>query len=462
MFVTVLFILLAGLPVWAALATTGLLFVLIISPESMSIIPFKLFYGLDDFSLLAIPLFILMAAAISKTKASFDLYEALHKWLHWLPGGIGISNLVACSIMGALSGSAPAVAAAIGGVGLPEMKKRGYPDTMAAGIIAVGGTMGILIPPSITMILYGVATETSIGRLFIAGIIPGFIMTLLMAIWIGIYFYFRVIKRKRQEIKEAIPVDSSVSAANVPTEISYTWKDRSEISYTWRERFMSLPKIMPFLLLILLILGSLYGGYASPSEAAGVGAIMAIVLAAIIYKAYKPQIIKGILSQAVIDSSMILMIMVASLLFGFALSNAYATQAMAESLMGLPFGSWGILSVVLIFVTILGMFIPPAALILLVAPILLQILLSLDLGIEQVTIWFAVVMTFCMQIGLVSPLTGLNLYIVKRMKPELSVWQIFKGCVPFIIILLLGIVILSIFPELATWLPDQMMGEVVK
>ena len=118
MFVTVLFILLAGLPVWAALATTGLLFVFIISPESMSIIPFKLFYGLDDFSLLAIPLFILMAAVISKTKASFDLYEALHKWLHWLPGGIGISNLVACSIMGALSGSAPAVAAAIGGVGL--------------------------------------------------------------------------------------------------------------------------------------------------------------------------------------------------------------------------------------------------------------------------------------------------------------------------------------------------------
>jgi tripartite ATP-independent transporter DctM subunit len=454
MFVTVLFILLSGLPVWAALATTGLLFVFVVSPDNVSFIPHKLYGSLDDFSLLAIPLFILMAAAISKTKASFDLYEALHRWLYWLPGGIGISNIIACSIMGALSGSAPAVAAAIGGVGLPEMKKRGYPDSMAAGIIAVGGTMGILIPPSVTMILYGVATETSIGRLFMAGFIPGVIVTLMMAIWIGIYFYFRVIKQQKKGSYVNIPIDDS---RNANPEISSVLKNQHEITYTWKERFASLPKILPFILLILAILGSLYGGFASPSEAAGVGAILAILLASIIYRAYRPSVIKRILSQAVIDSSMILLIMAASLLFGYALSNAYATQAMAESLVNLPLGNWGILIVVLLFITILAMFIPPAALILLVAPILLEILT--DLGFDPV--WFAVIMTFCLQIGLVSPLTGLNLYIVKGMTPELSVMQIFKGCIPFIIILILGIIIVSIFPQLALWLPNLLIGEAI-
>jgi len=446
MFGTVLVVLLSGIPIWVGLAGTALLFIFIMSPENLAIVPYVIYGSLDKFALLAIPLFIFMAAPIAQSRASFDLYEVIHRWLHWLPGGIGISNIMGCSIFAALCGSSPATAAAIGGIGIPEMRRRGYPPGLATGLIAVGGTLGILIPPSITMIIYGVATETSIGKLFIAGIIPGIVVALMMSIWVAFYFYFFVIRRQRRGLQESQPPPDPQDATP-PVVLKEV--------YTWKDRLVYLPRILPFLLLIFAVMGSLYLGWATPSEAAGVGAFLSLLLTVIIYRAYQPKVLKSILGSSINSSTMILMIMASALFFGYALSNAYATQALAEAMMDLPLGRWGIMLIINFFLLLLGMFIPPAAVILLVAPILLQIIIPLGFD----PIWFAVIMTLNLEIGLVTPPVGLNLYIVKGIAPDIPLSVVLKGSIPFLLILALGIVLVAIFPQMALWLPNMMIGK---
>jgi len=191
------FLLISGIPIWAGLAGISVIFILIFDPGLLSTIPFVVYGSMDSFALLAIPLFILLSAPIAETNASRDLYETLHKWLCKIPGGLGIANMIGCGIFAALCGSSPATAAAIGGIGIPEMRRRGYSPALATGLIAHAGTFGILIPPSITMILYGVATETSIGKCFIAGIIPGILEILLSCIWVGSIFYFHKLKTRK-------------------------------------------------------------------------------------------------------------------------------------------------------------------------------------------------------------------------------------------------------------------------
>ena len=184
-------LLISGIPIWAGLAGISLMFILIFSPHLLETVPFVLYGSMDSFALLAIPLFILLSAPIAASNASKDLYETLHKWLYRIPGGLGIANMIGCGIFAALCGSSPATAAAIGGIGIPEMRKRGYSPALSTGLIAHAGTFGILIPPSVTMILYGVATETSIGKCFIAGVIPGILLVLLSCLWVGLVFFYR-------------------------------------------------------------------------------------------------------------------------------------------------------------------------------------------------------------------------------------------------------------------------------
>ncbi|MDQ3557913.1 MAG: TRAP transporter large permease subunit, partial [Pseudomonadota bacterium] len=231
---------LGAVSVAALLLTEGL--------GSLDILGETFFGGLASFSLVSIPMFILMGAAVASSPAGKDLYEALDRWLNRVPGGLVLSNLGACSIFAALSGSSPATCAAIGKMGIPEMVGRGYPKEIAAGSIAAGGTLGILIPPSITMIVYGISTETSIGRLFMAGIFPGLMLTAMFMIW-------TLIDCRRRGY-----VFSSFSGR-----------------YTMREKLMALPRILPFLAIIVGVLYVLYGGIATPSEAAGAGALLCLV-----------------------------------------------------------------------------------------------------------------------------------------------------------------------------------------
>jgi tripartite ATP-independent transporter DctM subunit len=391
---------------------------------------------MDSFALLAIPLFILLSAPIAETNASRDLYETLHKWLYKIPGGLGIANMIGCGIFAALCGSSPATAAAIGGIGIPEMRKRGYAPALATGLIAHAGTFGILIPPSITMILYGVATETSIGKCFIAGIIPGILEIVLSCIWVGGVFYYR-------KLRPAKPG------------AMYYIEDRAVAeTYSWQERFTSLLKVLPFVLIIFGIMASLYGGWATPSEAAGLGAVLSLFFVMTIYKVYQPGRLWKIFIKALNESSMILMIMAAALLFAYVSSDLYATQTLGELILTLPVGKWGIIIIINILLLILGCFIPPAAVILMVAPLLLPIVRGLGFD----PIWFAVIMTVNLEIGLVTPPVGLNLYIVKNIAPDIPMSHVLLGVIPFVIIEGIVIVCVCIWPELALWLPNRMIG----
>jgi C4-dicarboxylate transporter DctM subunit len=429
-------LLISGIPIWSGLAGISLFFILIFSPHLLTTVPYVFHGSMDNFALLAIPLFIFLSAPIAESRASRDLYETLHKWLYKIPGGLGIANMVGCGIFAALCGSSPATAAAIGGIGIPEMRRRGYSPALSTGLIAHAGTFGILIPPSVTMILYGVATETSIGKCFIAGVLPGILEILLSCVWVGAVFYYRKITpAKRGAV--------------------YYIEDRGVTeSFTWKDRFGSLIRVLPFVLIIIGIMGSLYGGWATPSEAGGVGAVLSLLFVMTIYKIYRPTQLWKIFIKALNESSMILMIMAAALFFAYVSSDLYATQALGELVLKLPLGKWGIIVLINFLLLILGFFIPPAAVILMVAPLLLPIIQGLGFD----PIWFAVIMTVNLEIGLVTPPVGLNLYIVKNIAPDVPMSHVLLGVVPFVIIECLVIAAVCIWPELALWLPNKMIG----
>ena len=436
LFGSALVLLISGIPIWAGLTGISIVFILIFSPHLLATVPLVVYGAMDSFALLAIPLFILLSAPIAESNASRDLYETLHKWLYKIPGGLGIANMIGCGIFAALCGSSPATAAAIGSIGIPEMRKRGYSPALSTGLIAHAGTFGILIPPSITMILYGVATETSIGKCFIAGILPGILEILLSCIWVGGVFYYRKI----------VPAK--------PGAVYYIEDRRVTEKYSWKERFTSLFKVLPFVLIIFGIMGSLYGGWATPSEAAGLGAVLSLFFVMTIYKVYSPKKLWTIFIKALNESSMILMIMAAALLFAYVSSDLYATQTLGALILKLPLGKWGIIILINILLLMLGCFIPPAAVILMVAPLLIPVITGLGFD----PIWFAVIMTVNLEIGLVTPPVGLNLYIVKNIAPDVPMSHVLLGVIPFVIIE--GVVIASvcIWPEIALWLPNKMIG----
>src|SRR5246500_6092732 len=259
--VVTLAMLLSGAPVAFGLATIAIVFIVIFQGfDALHVVAETFYAGLDDFTLVSIPMFVMMGAAIGSSPAGKDLYVALDRWLYRLPGGLVISNLGACALFAALTGSSPACCAAIGRMGIPEMRPRGYPDDIATGSICAGGTLGILIPPSVTFILYGIATETSIGRLFIAGVLPGLMLTGLFMLW-SIFAIWR-----------------SGFRAHAPN-----------FRYSWKQKLVSIPKIAPFLLIIVGVMYVLYGGVATPSEAAGVGAALCVILAVLIYGMWQPR-----------------------------------------------------------------------------------------------------------------------------------------------------------------------------
>ena len=420
-------VLLSGVPVAIGLGLVAILFLILFEGPSALALMAELFFGnLDDFTLLAIPMFIVMGSAIAASRAGSDLYEVFDRWLHHVPGGLVISNLGGCALFSALSGSSPATCAAIGKMGIPEMRARGYSDEIATGSIAAGGTLGILIPPSVTMIVYGIATETSIGRLFLAGVIPGILLTSLFMAW-------------------ALFATWRWGSPGVTT---------SHENYTWVERFQLLPKIMPFLLIITAVIYVLYGGVATPSETAGVGAFLVIVLVMAIYRVWQPDKVWEIMCDSTRESVMILFIIGASGLFSFMLSSLYVTQSVAEWIVTMEVNRWFLMFFINVFLLVSGFFLPPVAVILMAAPILLPIVTSAGFD----PYWFAVILTVNMEIGLITPPVGLNLYVIHGIVPNIGLPKVLKGALPFMVCMVLGILILSAFPELVTWLPDRLVG----
>ena len=427
--VTVL-VLFSGVSVAVGLLIVAAGFLLVFDgPGALELLP-EIFFGkLNNFALLSIPMFIIMGAAIASTRAGADLYEALERWLTRVPGGLVISNLGACALFAAMSGSSPATCAAIGKMGIPEMRRRGYPDGVAAGSIAAGGTLGILIPPSITMIVYGIATETSIGRLFLAGLIPGLLLVGLFMAW-SIY---------------ATWASGQGGTALVRTR------------YSWRQKLEILPRVLPFLGVIAGVLYALYGGVATPSETAAVGALLCILLAVVIYRMYSLGALWTVLRDSTRESVMILFIIGAAGVFSYMLSVLFITQEIAAWIGGLDVDRWVLMGAINLFLLVAGFFLPPVAVILMAAPILLPIITGAGFD----PYWFAVILTINMEIGLISPPVGLNLYVINGIAPDIRLRTILWGSLPYVGCMVVAIVILSMFPGLATWLPDTVMGPAI-
>ncbi|MGH8736614.1 MAG: TRAP transporter large permease [Burkholderiales bacterium] len=426
--VVTLAMLLSGVPVAFGLGAVSIVFLLIFQGfDALQVVAETFYSGLNEFTLVSIPMFVMMGAAIGSSPAGKDLYEALDRWLYRLPGGLVISNLGACAIFAALTGSSPACCAAIGKMGIPEMRRRGYPDDIATGSICAGGTLGILIPPSITLILYGIATETSIGRLFLAGVLPGLLLTGLFISWTLFIIWKRGFRSHAPEFR-----------------------------YTWREKFSSIPKVAPFLAIIVGVIYVLYGGVATPSEAAGVGAALCVLLAVAIYRMWRARDWWAILRDTMRESVMILTIIAAAVLFGYVLTSLYLTQTLAQSVADMHVNRWALMGIINVFLLVCGFFIPPAAIILMTSPILFPIVRAA--GFDPV--WFGVILTINMEVGLIHPPVGLNIYIVNAIAPDVPVTRVMWGTIPYVLCMFLAIVILSAFPQIATWLPDKLMGGV--
>ena len=424
--VATLAVFVTGTPIAFGLGAVAVIFLVLFQGlDSLGVAAETLYSGLHDFTLVSIPMFIMMGAAIGSSPAGRDLYLALDRWLYRVPGGLVVSNLGACALFAALTGSSPATCAAIGKMGIPEMRKRGYPDEIATGSICAGGTLGILIPPSITFILYGIATETSIGRLFLAGIVPGILLTALFMAW--------TIYRIGRSGFRAYP---------------------REFRYSWREKLEVLPKVAPFLFIVAAVMYVLYGGVATPSEAAGVGAALCVLLAVVLYRMWSPRAWWEILRSTTRESVMIMMIIAASVLFGYMLTSLYLTQTLAQAIADANLNRWVLMALINLFLLVCGCFIPPAGIILMTAPILLPIVTAA--GFDPV--WFGVIVTINMEIGLITPPVGLNLFVVNSIAPDVPTKTVLAGSVPYVMCMVLAIAILCVFPEIATWLPDHLMG----
>jgi len=427
--IAALFLLLAtGMPIAFALGLAA--FVALFLQDGMQIFYIlgdTMFSGIANLAYVSIPMFVLMGAAVASSPAGADLYTSLDRWLNRVPGGLVLSNIGACAVFSGMTGSSPATCAAIGKMGIPEMLRRGYPNSVATGSIAAGGTLGILIPPSVTLIVYGIATETSIGRLFMAGVLPGIMLTILFMAWAIIDC-----KRKGYEF------------------------DARFVRYTLRERLSGLPRILPFLLIIAGTLYVLYGGIATPSEAAGAGALLPLLVVIIAYRLFRFSAVSGIFSSAMRESVMIMMIMAAAELFAFALSSLFITQTVAAAIADMDVNRWALMAVINVFLLVCGMFLPPVAVIVMTAPMLFPIVTQAGFD----PYWFAIVLTINMEVGLITPPIGLNLFVINAIAPTVPTRDILWGSLPYVLVMFLAILILCLFPEIATWLPNQMLGVV--
>jgi tripartite ATP-independent transporter DctM subunit len=436
--IATLFAMFAGMPIAFALGAVAAVFMAIYMPAaSLDTVTQNVYEEMASITLLSIPLFILKGAAIGRSRAGQDLYSALHAWLHRVPGGLGVANVFACALFAAMAGSSPATCSAIGSAGIPEMRKRGYSGGFAAGIIAAGGTLGILLPPSITMILFAVAAEKSLGRLFLAGIGPGLLL-------VTLFGGYAVIRFRREYAAAKIAYDKGGSFSPILT----------EDDFTMAQRFSVLPRVIPFVLLLTGVMVALYGGFATPSETAGLGGILALVLIALIYQVWRPTDLAPIMKATLRESTMLMLIIGMSLLYSYVMSYLHISQSAAESIVAMHLPRWGLLFAVLAMVIVLGFFLPPVSIILMTAPIILPPLRAANFDI----IWFGVVMTIVMEMGLIHPPVGLNIFVIRNVAPDIPLSEVIWGTLPFVLLMMAAVLLLCFVPQISTLLPDLVMG----
>lgn len=379
-------------------------------------IPIISYKSLDDFSLTALPMYVLMSQVLVVSGVGRDLYEMASRWFRHFPGGLAIATIFCCTIFSAISGSSVATAVTVGAVALPEMVKRGYNRRHVLGLLAAGGTLGILIPPSIPMIIYGSVTGESVGKLFVAGIIPGIVLTLSFMIF-----------------------------------SAYQTRHIKDIPATWKERVEASRQAIWGLLLPIIIIGGIYTGIFTPTEAAAIGVVLSFAIAAFVYRNLTLPNLKNIIFQTVKTNTMILFIIIGAMLLGFILTILQIPQTIVNVATTQDISPWVIFILINIVLLILGMFLETVSILVITLPILYPIIIALGFD----PIWFAIIMVINMELALISPPVGLNLFVLKGLNKENTISEIVKGVVPYAVIMLVFMVILSFFPQIATVLVDN-------
>lgn len=411
-------LLLIGLPVAFSLGLLAILGMYFFNGGSFAFaqIPIIAYKSLDDFTLTALPMYVLMSQVLVVSGVGKDLYEMASRWFRHFPGGLAIATIFCCTIFSAISGSSVATAVTVGAVALPEMVRRGYKKRYVLGLLAAGGTLGILIPPSVPMILYGSLTGASVGKLFIAGVVPGIILTLVFMVFSS--FQMRHIK---------------------------------EEPATWAERWEASKKAIWGLLLPIVIIGGIYSGIFTPTEAAAIGVVLAFLIAILVYRNLTIDKLKQIILSTVKTNAMILFIIIGAMLLGFILTILQIPQAITETAVSLDVSPWVIFILINIVLLVLGMFLETISILVITVPILFPIITALGFD----PIWFAVVMVINMELALISPPVGLNLFVLKGLDKKNTIGEIVKGVIPYAAIMVLFIVLLSFFPQIATYLVEN-------
>jgi tripartite ATP-independent transporter DctM subunit len=374
-----------------------------------------------DYTFGVIPMFMLMGAFVSVSGVSRELFRAANAFIGHMRGGLGVATVLACGGFAAICGSSVATAATFSSVAYPEMRRFGYPQSFSTGVIAAGGTLGAMLPPSTVLAVYAILTQQDIGKLFMAGIVPGLLAMLMYVITI------MIIVRLRPD-----------------------WLPRGE-QKSWAERFHGLKDVWAPLVLFMFVIGGLYGGFFTPTEAGGVGASGAFLLGVLRGKLDRAGIREALLS-ATRTSAAVFTVLIGALLFGYFLTITQVPQKLTEMLTGLGVGRYGVLAMIMVMYLVLGCLMDAMAMIILTVPIIYPVILQLGFD----PIWFGVIIVMTVELGLIHPPVGMNVFVIKSVVKDVSFTTIFKGVIPFVVTDLLRLLILISFPIIALWLPSKM------
>ena len=417
-----LVLLMVGLPVAFSMGITGIVGILMIGglDSVFGILGTSPFRSAAHYTLTTVPLFILMAGFITNSNITRDVFQVAYKWFGHLPGGVAIATVFANAGFGAMCGSSTATAAAMSSVVVPEMQKLKYRDDLIAGSVAVAGTLAVLIPPSVPMIIYGTATETSVGKLLIAGLIPGIISTFILAAAIVLW------------VKVSPGISPSIPA------------------FSWQERMQSVKAIFPVLILFMIVIGSIYSGFATPTESAAIGALGALLIGLGMRRLSKEGIVKAIVST-LNTTGTIFIIIICATIFGYYLTMSQIPQSIVHMISSLQIDRWLIMLLLIVLYLVLGCIMDQIAILMLTLPMVFPVVQSLGFD----PIWFGVVAIVLVEIGLVTPPVGLNVFIVSSVG-KIELGTAFRGSAVLLLACVLSLIIFLAFPEIVLWLPNRM------
>lgn len=374
-----------------------------------------------DYTFGVIPMFMLMGAFVSISGVSKELFRAANAFIGHLRGGLGVATVVACGGFAAICGSSVATAATFAGVAYPEMRRYGYPQSFSTGVIAAGGTLGAMLPPSTVLAVYAILTQQDIGKLFMAGVLPGL---LAISMYVLTIILIVTIKPDMLPAGEAKP---------------------------WRERVVAIKDVWAPLALFVFVIGGLYGGLFTPTEAGGMGATGAFILGVVRRKLNRAQIREALL-QATRTAAAVFTVLIGALLFGYFLTITQTPQKVTEFLTSLGVGRYGVLALIMLMYLVLGCLMDAMAMIILTVPIIFPVIIHLGFD----PIWFGIIIVMTVELGLIHPPVGMNVFVIKSVVKDVSFTTIFKGVLPFVLTDLLRLVILIAFPMIALWLPSRM------